>query len=187
MAEDQGAVAVVRGRKKLKVMSIVGVPVALFALVAFLSVYYSTDARINRAVAQIVDEYGFELDAQLPSYSKNPHRSFVRDRYVRPPLGAESADEIAEILLRACPSCEYEHRVDDDDRLLFVASGVEPLREVHYYRTEEARGGMTARIHFVPDVSGFGIPQVEPSAHLNVFNYEKPPGLWDRLKATWLW
>ena len=166
--------------KKRRVWWIVGslvVAVALFAAVAFLVDYSSTDARIERAVAQIVEDYGFELQSQTSGYF-GPQTSFIGHTYSRAPVGAETASEIAAILREACPSCKHD--------ILVTTRDGDPWMEWFNILTEEQGGQWANRVSFQPDNQGFGLPEIEPYSSLELYNLVRP-SLWQRIKGLWPW
>ena len=175
-----------RGRKKRKGLWVGGalvVAVALSAAVAFLVNYNSTDVRIERAVAQIVEEYGFELKFQGPIDLGFPRGMPINKTYLRAPVSAETASAIVTILRDACPSCKYDHMVIDGDILPDNFSG--PI-ETHNFRPEDQDGGLFAGIAFNPNNRGHGRPDTEPTASVSLSMFDRP-SLWQRVKQMWPW
>ena len=186
MVVPEEALAVVRGLKKRKVLWVGGsivVAVALFAAIAFFIDYNSTDARVERAVAQIVEEYGFELKFQGPIDLGLPRGSPISKTYSRAPVSAEKASAIVAMLRSACPSCKYDHMVIDGDILPDNFSG--PI-ETHNFRPQDQDGGLIAAIAFNPNNRGHGRPENEPEATFHVSKFDRP-SLWLRIRGLWPW
>ena len=183
MAEDQGAVAVVK--KKRRVLWIVGGVlgfVALLFVTAFLIEWNSPDARMERAVAQIVDDYGF-VARDYPWYDFS---SLVRDSsielYSRESTDAETEDEIVARLRAACPSWEYSSRADlkyfTIVRFLFG-----PIGQDYSFISPERNRGSVVGVYFAPVAGG---QSREHQAFLGLIKQDKP-SLWERIKGMWPW
>ena len=164
--------------KKRRVWWIVGAAVVFFGCYAHLSVYNSTDARIKRAVAQIVEEYGFELHARAPGRR-------LADRYSTAPVDEETADEIVAILREGCPSLDDRSFLLLDRHPGLVPDFGHPV-EVHFFVAEEQHGHRTVRIKFNPAHGGLWLPGYEPGASLVVHKFDRP-SLWQRIKGLWPW
>ena len=175
--------------KKRRVWWIVGalvVAVALFAAIAFLVDYNSTDARVERAVAQIVEEYGFEYQGRADSWFDKSKGILTGDEYRSPAIGTEQADGIVAILRDACPSWQYEHSAFDEDLQHITATDGDPTIELHTFTSTEPRGGIIAIIGFVPDDDGMASAGADHTAVLSLNIFDRP-GLWQRIKGLWPW
>ena len=169
--------------KKRRAWWIVGalvVAVALFAVGSFFVDHNSTDARMERAVAQIVEEYGFEPQAKLPDYIGPGLRG---KSYSRAPVSAQAEREIVAILREACPSYEYEHR--NVGSYNSPAPG-EPLTKTHVFFRAGQRRGMPQGVVFYPDNKGYAEPGAVPAADLAVVHIPAAT-LWQRIKGLWPW
>ncbi|MCH8980341.1 MAG: hypothetical protein IH945_14045 [Armatimonadetes bacterium] len=169
--------------KKRRVWWVVGgfvVAVALFAAIAFYIDYNSTDARIERAVAQIVEEYGFELQGQMPGYVGPP---LGGGAYSRAPVSAETEDEIVAILRGACPSCDYNLRVTAANNI--HTTGEQTVVEHVIFRLDQG-DGLSDGLVFAPDNKDGGLLGAGPGAILLVIKFERP-SLWQRIKGLWPW
>ena len=171
--------------KKRRVLWIVGSLVLLVLAIGFIIDYNRTDARIERAVAQIVEEYGFEFQTEVAEFSPGLQARITSIGYSRAPMSEESADEIVAILRDAWPSCRYDHTGYDKD-IVSVPRGVDPWIDVHLFLSQERDGVSTASILFHPDNKGFGQPNIEPTAAISVNTLDKP-SLWQRIKGLWTW
>ena len=173
-------------RKVWWIASGVVTALALFALTVFLIDYNSTDAKIERAVAQIVEEYGFELEGRVPGSLVLQQKLVIVVVYMRAPVETETADEIVTILRAACPSWEHEVRVYDEDHVPVTTSSGDPWTEVHEFRPAEQYSGRVAGVGFSPDNKGFGKPEIQPSASISLLRLYRP-SLWEKIKGMWPW
>ena len=164
------------------IVGAIALAVALFAAVAFFIGYNGTDAKIERAMARIVEEYGFEFQEQVPGYF-HPGSG---ESYSRTPVSAEMASEIVAILREALPSCEYRHFVYDEDDARVTRSGGDPWREAHQFAPTEQLRGRTEVLVFVPDDKGRIGHQDEPHAYIDAYKSDRPD-LWQRIKGLWPW
>ncbi|MCH8978685.1 MAG: hypothetical protein IH945_05515 [Armatimonadetes bacterium] len=171
--------------KKRRVWWIVGSFVLLLLAIGFFIDYNRTDARVERAVAQIIEEYGFEFRSEVAGFSPGPKRWVASKGYSRAPMSEETASEIVAILRDAWPSCSYDHTGYDKD-LVAGTTGDDPWIDVHVFLPQERDGGSTASILFYPDDKGYGIPGAEPTATISVSTFDRP-SLWQRIKGLWPW
>ena len=170
--------------KKRRVWWIVGslvVAVALFAAVAFIVDYNSTDARIGRAVARIVDEYGFE-QTQSESYG-SPFETGGAVEYSRTFDTMEETVRILSALKAACQGYDYIHHVLDDGYGVASDSGLEPVTEMHVFASDDSRVRELVVV-FQLDEVGSG---PEQSASLFMSWTTVQGGLWERINGLWPW
>ena len=175
-------------KKKRRAWWIVGgvaTAIALFVAIAFYLDYNSTDAMAERAVAQIVEEYGFEYyDGSLTEVMWFDDDYEVM--YSRAPMDSDTADEIVEKLRAACPWWKYSYDACDKDFRPVVKNGGEPWREIHgFYLQSEISGYWNTRIQFTP-YNKFVFENEEPIAVIDVIWYPRP-SLWQRIKGLWPW
>ena len=158
--------------------------VALFGGLAFLSVQSSTDARIERAVARIAEEYGFEYSTEYASYHNGARRPLLADIYTGRALGQEEKGRIVARLERACPSCTTELVKMGDTSPGFTLPFAEPTYDVHYWFPED--GSAIWSVMFVFDDRGISSGDDAPSSMLTITRYSDS-GPWSFLKRLWPW
>ena len=139
--------------------------------------YNSDSARLERAVAQIVEEYGLELQSELPGYFNNPRREFTKYRFTGSPISAEETEEIVAILRSASDSGRYERTV--------IPSGSVLLVQVHNVFIRE-QDSWNPKIKFTPYTVDASQTDSVPEATLILFDFEEP-SLLERLKELWPW
>lgn len=171
--------------KKRKAMWIVGaLVVALFAAGTLVMDYNSTDAKIERAIAQIVAEYGFERPDHLPGRRGKQLSNPLIDVYSSAPIEAETAADIWARLRDVCPSWEnyyslvYDHR--SPHNLGYISF------EVQNCIAPEQYDGRIAVIGFTADTNPAGIQEFEPRAFLILYKQVRPSP-WERIKGIWPW
>ena len=177
--------------KKRRAWWIVGglvVAVALSAAIAFFIDYNSTDARIERAVAHIVEEYGFEVVYQLHEpIGLSPATVGTVRYFQRAPMGAKEEAEIVAVLRDACPSCKYERTAYDEDHVPVELTVIDPWMKGHKFSPKDLVGGVGyAGVTYIPDDRGYELPEFEPSASLVLVKMDRP-SLWQRIKGLWPW
>ena len=176
--------------KKRRVWWIVGalvVAVALFAAVAFYIDYNNTYARMERAVAQIVQEYGFEPQNPPRWSGFELARPGSVTEFRRAPVSAETAGEIVDFIRGACPSLDYKHSFLEGDYMPATMGDGDPWPDVHKFSRKELGGGVgLAVVTFIPDNGGYGIPEFERTARLGLVKMDGS-SLWQRIKGLWPW
>ncbi len=133
-------------------------------------------------MAQIVEKYGFEVQDQTGT----PSKDVITEVYSRAPVDAATASEIVAILREGCPSCAYANGVFDEDDLPVTAGGGGPSWEAHGFSQDLRDGGFTEGVSFIPDFKGQVRPWTAPGASLIVFKFVRP-SLWQRIEARWPW
>ena len=140
---------------------------------------------LERAVAQIVKEYGFKYRFRNRHDSLRPHRKVWGYLYDRSPLDAETATEIVAILRDACPSCHFMHSGFDEDGRSIKIGDDEPTSGGYNFTPKKLGEGRSASVLFVPDSTDVGQWQPEPMANL-ILSVDRP-SLWQRIKGRWPW
>ena len=174
-----------QGMKKRRVWWVVGgliVAVALFVAVAYFVGDNPADARLERAVAEIVEEYGFEIQPQQPGHFASPSHVIT---YARAPVDTEIAEEIVALLRDACPMHKYVHVVLDENFLGVAAFGGDPWLKTHRFTPPTHDGGGTIEVFFIPDDHRSGIGDPPMSAILVLV--ESRPSLRQRIRGLWPW
>ena len=174
--------------KRRKVWWIVGgvaTAFALFVVTAFLIDYNSTEARMERAVAQIVEEYGFEYRSQDPrTFAFSIERKYILRR--RESVDVETSDEIVAILRDACPSWEYKVQAYD---FLFqpVTETSDYVWQVsHRFTREDEKVDKIASIEFTTVNTTYMITDFKTAASLSLYK-NRTFGLWQRIKGMGPW
>ena len=176
-------------KRKRKVWWIAGgvaAAFALFVLTVFLIDYNSTDAKIERAVAQIVEEHGFELQDQ-PPFRFWPLATWEGSTTIvkRGSVSTETAGKIVRDISEACPSWKYEHLVWDDSHEFVATSAKEPWQERHDFVPPKTHSGNISAIMFFPAEKDH-LPYGELTARLTIYKHDRL-GLWERIKGLWPW
>lgn len=169
--------------KKRRVWWIVGgaaTAFTLFVAIVYYFDYNSPEARLERAVAQIVEKYGFVPAGQHRVI--NEETKFMSTDYSRAALGEEKASEIVAQLRAACPDLKYSLSVIDKDQLPENWSGG---MNIHKIRRGDLDGEMTGGVTFSPNDRGGGRPGFEPVAMIRVLKLNSP-SLWQKIKEMLL-
>lgn len=172
-----------KNRKAWWIVACAATAFALFVFAIILINYNSTDAQIERAVAQIVEEHGFEFQGVSPGHIIERRGKFVVATYSRESLDADMARDVASILHESCSGFECYHPVIDEGEISIEWSDV---AYVHNIVQLDRDGGVIVEILFYPNIQEFERPDGDAISLLRVTATEQP-GQWERIKRIWPW
>ena len=150
---------------------------ALFIVTVFLIDYNSTDAKIERAVAQIVEEHGFEVQDERRGAFDKPSRMVRYVLFNRMPLDVDTASEIVASLNTACPSWKHDYSTSNVGN---------PNQETHHFSRLDQYEGRVSSVVFVYDYEAPEGTGVKPIAGIVLYGTIKL-SLWQRIKRMWPW
>ena len=164
--------------KKRRVWWIVASLVVAVALFAGLAYQFSddsrADARTERAVDHIIEEYGFELFAVV----LRPNG--VEHVFTRAPLGVEEEAEVVAHLRAIGSAVPYERLTFNYE--LAAGSNGEHFLVLHTFSPAGAR--RYVRIEFTANNRGLDDYGPEHVAHITEVK-QHVPNLWERIKGLW--
>ena len=150
--------------------------VALFAAIAFFIDYNSSDARIERAVARVVEEYGFEKRNNPQDWTlgvgngQGPWIPIQATYYGRPPMNERGFSALAEDIESVYDSYAFHSRsIEEKVVQLNLTFGDD--RSVVSIRAQEFE---------YMGVSGGPVL-------ILVVTRRAETGIWDRIRAWWPW
>ena len=177
----------VRGMKTCKVLWIVG-SVVCFVVLSFVTALLintkSQDARLERAIREIVAEQKFEYKGRDVGYMRGSNREVLSDIYRGGPLSQEDGNWIVAQLRQACPKCSVEVVTLGEDYLPVPSPSRQPTYDINSWSPQEASAIMNIMVIF--DDKGIGNQDDSSSSSLTVTRYSEPDR-WSFLKNLWPW
>ncbi len=148
--------------------------VAALAVFSLLTIDKSIEARDERTVARVIEEYGFRLYESTPDYVNSSGRRSVRDRYVGATIDEGSVEELVKTLQETCRPHMHGHRYYDMHGQAISDGDGDPWREVYVFVQTDLLGSWTSSVVFVPYNKRWDEAGYRPSAYLAVHTYEEP-------------
>lgn len=172
----------VRKRKAWWIAGAVGATVALFAGVAFYLDYSSPDARIERAVLQVIEDFDFELVGQHTPENDYDGRINVRLEYARVHTDEKTDNQIVVRLRKACSTYKYE-------RVIYPKADLSALstdEEWHHLFQYNDHGDLVANYSLLWHDETY-VDTVDGPRMTLYITKVRQKNLWEKIKLLWPW
>ena len=174
-------------KKKRRAWWIVG-GVACFVVLSIVTVMLvetnRPDARLERAIREIIAEQKFEYKGRDVGYLRGSNKEVLSDMFCGGPLSQEDGKWIVAQLRQACPKCSVEVVTAGVDILPVTMPSDEPTYDIHSWSPQEGSAIMNIMVIF--DDKGIGDQDDSPSSSLTVSRYGEVDR-WSFLKNLWPW